>query len=55
MSYIVNFDPNSGNPTQYQPGSFDECYRSGTYIDQDCWSCPYKYDCSGYAGDDDNE
>ena len=31
---------------------YDVCYETGVYSDQICEFCPYKNECSGYEGDD---
>lgn len=37
--------------------SFEMCWTTGNYIDQNCEECPYASECSGYTGDsfDDEE
>lgn len=34
---------------------FDACYHTGIYEDYECELCPYKFECSGYNGDEDDE
>lgn len=31
------------------------CWKTGNYIDQDCYNCPYACECSGYSGDEEDE
>ena len=31
------------------------CWKTGNYIDQDCYTCPYACECSGYSGDEEDE
>jgi len=26
---------------------YDTCYKTGEYTDQDCYLCPYNFNCSG--------
>ena len=33
---------------------YDTCWESGGYIDQNCELCPYRYECLGYEGEDDD-
>lgn len=32
--------------------SYDACYETGIYIDQNCSFCPHRHDCSGFEDDE---
>lgn len=34
---------------------YEACWYDGDYTDQDCNFCPYRFDCSGYKEDDEDE
>lgn len=43
------------NPMLSRYDDYDGCWFDGEYEDQNCYDCPYKEECSGYEGDDDDD